>query len=53
MDVQVSTRRGRPLMDVAHGFGMLALGMFAIAIGGGVAFYIINNYVNQQKEDDE
>ena len=40
-------------MDVAHGFGMLALGMFAIMIGGGVAFYIINNYVNQQKEDDE
>ena len=42
-------------MGVADGFGMLALGMFAITIGGGVAFYIINNYVNidQHKEDDE
>ena len=40
-------------MGVAHGFGMLALGMFAIAIGGGVAFYIINKYVKSNKEDNE
>jgi 4-amino-4-deoxy-L-arabinose transferase-like glycosyltransferase len=42
-------------MGVAHGFGMLALGMIAIAIGGTIALYIINNYVNidQHKEDNE
>jgi hypothetical protein len=36
-------------MGLADGFGMLAVGLIAIAIGGTIIFYVINR---NQKEDE-
>jgi len=42
-------------MSVAHGFGMLAVGLFVMLVGVIVAHYIINNYVisNKKEKDDK
>jgi hypothetical protein len=40
-------------MDVATGFGMLAVGLIAIAIGGTVAFFIINKVEQNKQEEKE
>ena len=37
-------------MTMYHGLGMFILGMFAIIIGGMIAWYIINKVV---KDDEE
>ena len=37
-------------MGIEHGLGMLLVGLIAIAIGGTIAFIIINKYVIN-KED--
>jgi len=37
-------------MTMFHGLGMFILGMFAIIIGGVIAWYIINKVV---KDDEE
>ena len=42
-------------MSVAHGFGMLAVGLFVLLIGVFVAHYIINNHIvpNKKEKDDK
>ena len=37
-------------MTVINGFGMLGVGVLALIIGGGIAFYVINKVM---KEDDK
>ena len=37
-------------MTVLEGFGMLGVGILALIIGGGIAFYIINKVM---EEDDK
>ena len=37
-------------MTAGYGIGMLAIGLLAIAIGGFIAYYIINEVV---KDDEE
>ena len=37
-------------MTVINGFGMLGVGILALIIGGGIAFYVINKVM---KEDDK
>ena len=36
-------------MTILYGFGMLGVGILALIIGGGIAFYVINKVM---KEDD-
>ena len=36
-------------MTILYGFGMLGVGILALIIGGGVAFYVINKVI---EEDD-
>ena len=36
-------------MTPVEGLGMLLMGLIAIFIGGGIAFYIINNIVRNDK----
>ena len=40
-------------MDLAHGFGMLAVGLIAIAIGGTIFFLVINRTQRLEKEEKE
>ena len=46
---------GKLFMSVAHGFGMLAVGLFVLLIGVFVAHYIINNHIvpNKKEKDDK
>ena len=37
-------------MTVINGFGMLGVGILALIIGGGIAFYVINKVM---EEDDK
>ena len=37
-------------MTMYHGLGMFILGMFAIIIGGMIAWYIINKVMEEKKE---
>jgi len=37
-------------MTVINGFGMLGVGILALIIGGGIAFYVINKVM---KKDDK
>ena len=36
-------------MTILYGFGMLGVGILALIIGGGIAFYVINKVID---EDD-
>ena len=38
-------------MTMYHGLGMFILGMFAIIVGGMIAWYIINKVVNDDEEE--
>ena len=40
-------------MDLAHGFGMLAVGLIAILIGGTIIFLVINKTQRLEKEEKE
>ena len=40
-------------MDIAHGFGMLAVGLIAILIGGTIIFLVINKTQRLEKEEKE
>ncbi len=40
-------------MDMAHGFGMLAMGLIAIAIGCGVIFLVIKQIEKNKKDEAE
>ena len=37
---------------LSTGLGMLGVGLLAIAIIGGIAFYIINNHIIREDKDD-
>ena len=37
-------------MTIEYGFGMLGVGILALIIGGGIAFYVINKVM---EEDDK
>ena len=37
-------------MTIEYGLGMLGIGILALIIGGGIAFYVINKVM---KEDDK
>ena len=37
------------IMTILYGFGMLGVGILALIIGGGIAFYVINKVI---EEDD-
>jgi len=39
-------------MTLMQGLGMLLYGLTAIAIGGTIAFYIINNYVKTKNKEE-
>ena len=39
-------------MTVAQGFGMLAMGLLAILIGGVIIFKIINHKPREENNDD-
>ena len=53
LKIQRLRTRGETVMDVATGFGMLAVGLIAIAIGGTVAFFIINKVEQNKQEEKE
>jgi len=38
-------------MTLFHGLGMFILGMFAIIIGGMIAWYVINKVVKDDEEE--
>ena len=38
-------------MTMYHGLGMFILGMFAIIVGGMIAWYIINKVVKDDEEE--
>ena len=38
---------------LSTGRGMLGVGFLAIAIIGGIAFYIINNHIVREDKDDD
>ena len=40
-------------MTPAQGFGMLAVGLIAIAIGGTIAFWIFNQIEKNKKQEKE
>ena len=40
-------------MTPAQGFGMLGMGLIAIAIGGTIAFWIFNQLEKNKKQDIE
>tara|TARA_B100000900_G_C19927932_1_gene452305 strand:- start:204 stop:353 length:150 start_codon:yes stop_codon:yes gene_type:complete len=40
-------------MTPAEGFGMLAMGLIAIAIGAMVAFYVINKVAELEKREKD
>ena len=39
-------------MTVLEGFGMLGVGILALIIGGGIAFYVINKVMEEDDDDD-
>ena len=39
-------------MSVGYGFGMLAMGLIAILIGGIIAYFIINKVHNENNIDN-
>ena len=39
-------------MSVGYGFGMLAIGLIAILIGGIIAYFIINKVHNENNIDN-
>ena len=39
-------------MSVGYGFGMLAIGLIAILIGGIIAYFIINKVHNEDNIDN-
>ena len=39
-------------MSVGYGFGMLAMGLIAILIGGIIAYFIINKVQNEDNIDN-
>ena len=41
------------VMTPAEGFGMLAMGLIAIAIGAMVAFYVINKVAELEKREKD
>jgi hypothetical protein len=40
-------------MSVGYGWGMLAIGLIAILIGGLIAFFIINKVIKEEKNETE
>ena len=38
-------------MTVTHGVGMLGVGLLAIALGGFIAYYIINEVMKDDEEE--
>ena len=38
-------------MTMYHGLGMVILGMFAIIVGGMIAWYVINKVVKDDEEE--
>lgn len=40
-------------MDLAHGFGMLAVGLIVMLIGGNIIFLVINKIEKLEKEEKE
>ena len=38
-------------MTVLEGFGMLGVGILAVIIGGGIAFYVINKVIKDNDDD--
>jgi len=38
-------------MTLTEGFGMLAMGLVAIAIGGAIIFYVINKVTEKDKHE--
>tara|TARA_R100000995_G_scaffold67783_2_gene36416 strand:- start:548 stop:667 length:120 start_codon:yes stop_codon:yes gene_type:complete len=38
-------------MTMYHGLGMFILGMFAIIVGGMIAWYVINKVVKDDEEE--
>ena len=38
-------------MTVLEGFGMLGVGILALIIGGGIAFYVINKVMEEDDDD--
>ena len=38
-------------MTVINGFGMLGVGILALIIGGGIAFYVINKVIKDNDDD--
>jgi len=38
-------------MTLTEGFGMLAMGLVAIAIGGSIIFYVINKVTEKDKHE--
>ena len=40
-------------MTAGYGFGMLALGLVAIAIMGLIGFWIINRNIKNEKEEEQ
>ena len=40
-------------MTLTEGFGMLAMGLVAIAIGGSIIFYVINKVTEKDEHETE
>jgi|LULO01.1.fsa_nt_gb hypothetical protein len=40
-------------MTLTEGFGMLAMGLVAIAIGGAIIFYVINKVTEKDEHETE
>ena len=38
-------------MTILYGFGMLGVGILALIIGGGIAFYVINKVMEEDDDD--
>ena len=38
-------------MTLTEGFGMLAMGLVAIAIGGAIIFYVINKVIEKDEHE--
>ena len=38
-------------MTIGYGLGMLGVGILALIIGGGIAFYVINKVIKNNDDD--
>jgi len=38
-------------MTIEYGLGMLGVGILALIIGGGIAFYVINKVIEEDDDD--